>query len=138
MKAVRQAVDEEAANELVRIERHHLGRIAMTIIAPAEGYAGLVGTDQATISDRDPVGVAAEIGQDMLGRAKRRLRVDDPVFATQLPDHCGEGIGIIESIKLAGEAKSSGHMCRLKPLEEESTEQGGENMDGQEEVRSAT
>lgn len=67
MEPVRQAVDEEAADELVRIERHQPGCVAMTVVAPAEGYGGLVGADQAAIGDRDPVRVAAKIGKDMLG-----------------------------------------------------------------------
>ena len=41
----------------------------MTIIAPAEDHAGLVGADQATVGDGDPVGVAAEIGKDVVGCA---------------------------------------------------------------------
>lgn len=54
MKAVRQIVHEEAADELVRIERHQLGRVAAAIITPAEGYAGLVGADQAAVGDGNP------------------------------------------------------------------------------------
>ncbi|MDB5582549.1 MAG: hypothetical protein JWR80_7725 [Bradyrhizobium sp.] len=93
-KAVGQAVEEEAADELVRIERHEPGRVAAAVIAPAEGHAGLVGADQAAVGDGDPVGVAAEIGEDMFGRAERRLGIDDPVLATKPPDRRGEGIVI--------------------------------------------
>ena len=39
VEAVGQAVQQEATDELVRIERHQPGRVAVTIIAPAEGYA---------------------------------------------------------------------------------------------------
>lgn len=67
VKAVGQAVNKETPDELVRIERHQPGCVAVPIIAPTECYAGLVGADQATVGDRDPVGVAAEVGQDMFG-----------------------------------------------------------------------
>ena len=41
VEAVGEAVDEEATDELVRIERHLPGRVAMAIIAPAEDYAAI-------------------------------------------------------------------------------------------------
>lgn len=65
VEAVGQAVQKEAADELVRAERHQAGRVAMTIIAPAEGHAGLIDVDQAAIGDSDTVGVAPKIGKDM-------------------------------------------------------------------------
>ena len=130
-------MDEEAADELVRIERHQPGRVAVTIIAPAEDYAGLVGADQATVGDGDPVSVPAEIGEDMFGRAERWLGIDDPALATKLPDRDCEGMGITEPVERTGEAQSPSLICRLKPLEEQPPEQAGENMDGQEEAWSA-
>ena len=105
VEAVWQAVDEEAADELVRIERHQPGRVAVTIVAPPEGYAGLVGADQAAVGDGDPVGVAADIGEDMFGRAERRLGIDDPGLATKPPDRGCEGMGIAEPVEPAGEAQ---------------------------------
>lgn len=117
MKAVRQAVDEEAENELVRMKRHQPGRVAMTVITPAEGHPGLVSADQATVGDGDPVCVAAEIGEDMLGRSEGRLGINDPILAPQLADRCGEDIGIIKSVQLTGETQSPGCICCLKPLE---------------------
>ena len=59
MEAVRQDMQQEAAHELVGIERHDLLtlRAAATIILVAEGHAGLVEGDQAAVRDRDPVRV---------------------------------------------------------------------------------
>ena len=123
VKAVRQAVEKEPADELMRIKRHQPGCVAVTVIAPAKGYAGLVGADQATVGDGDPVGVAAKIGKNMFGRAEGRLGKDDPVLVAQLPDRGCEGIGVTKPVERAGEAQSSGRMCRLKPLEEQPPEQ---------------
>lgn len=67
VEAVGEAVDEEAADELVRIERHLPGRVAMAIIAPAEDHAAIVGADQATVGDGDAKRVAPEIGENVLG-----------------------------------------------------------------------
>ena len=110
----------------------------MTVIAPAEGHARVIDADQPTVGDGDPVGVAAEIGEDMFGRTERRLGIDDPVLAAKLTDRSGEGIGVTEPVERAGEAQSPGRICRLKSLEEQPPEQAGEDMDGQEEARPAT
>ena len=83
VEAVGQAVQQEAADELVRSERHLPGRVAVGVIAPAEGHACLVGADQAAVGDGDTVGIPAEIGEDMLGRTERRLGIDDPALLAQ-------------------------------------------------------
>lgn len=118
VKAVGQAVEQEAPDELVRVERHQPGRVAMAVIAPAEGHVRIVGADQTAVGDGDPVGIAAEIGEDMFGRSERRLGVDDPFFAPKLPDRRGEDIGVNEPVERAGEAQPPGPMCRLEPFEE--------------------
>ena len=48
--------------------------------------------------------VATEIGEDMLGRSERRLGIDDPGSCDAAADRCGEHIGVIKPIQLAGEA----------------------------------
>ena len=60
----------------------------MSVIAPTERDGCVVGADQAAVGDGDAVGVAAEIGQDMLGRTEWWLGKDDPVLATKLTDQC--------------------------------------------------
>ena len=67
MEAVGQGVQEEAADELVGVERHDLRPAAMAIVPPAERDAFVVHADQAGIGDGDAMGVAAEIGQYLLG-----------------------------------------------------------------------
>ena len=67
MEAVGQRVQEEAADELVRVERHDLRLAAVAIISPAERDAIVVHADQPGIGDGDAMGVAAEIGEHLLG-----------------------------------------------------------------------
>ncbi|MDB5723401.1 MAG: hypothetical protein JWQ16_155 [Novosphingobium sp.] len=67
VEAIGQAVEQEAADELVRVERHEPGRVAMAVIAPTKRHRRVAGADQAAVGDGDPVGVAAEIGEDMFG-----------------------------------------------------------------------
>jgi len=82
VEATRQAVQQEAADELVGAERHDLlpvwGRA--TIILVAERYAILVEGDEPTVRDRDPVGVAREIGEHGLGPGERRLGIYHPAL----------------------------------------------------------
>ena len=48
------------------------------IVPPAEADVGLVKVDQATVGDSDTVGVARQIGQELLGTGEGLFRVDDP------------------------------------------------------------
>ena len=79
VKAVRNGVKQEAADELMRIERHHLLPAACSIILPSEGDAIAIDADEAGIGDGNAMGVAAEIGQHLFGAGKWRLGIDDPV-----------------------------------------------------------
>ena len=65
MEALWQDMEQEAADELVRRERHDalpLGTIAQIVLV-AEGAAGRVEGNQAPVGDGDPVGIAREIGE---------------------------------------------------------------------------
>ena len=75
VEAARQDVDQEAADELVDGERHHLGPIAPVgaVVLPAEGHAGVVECDEAAVRDGDPVSVERQVGQHRLGPAERAL-----------------------------------------------------------------
>ena len=68
-------MNEEAADELVGGERHHLVSITPIdpVVLPLEGHAGIVERDQATVGDGDAVGVSRQIGEYRLGPAERRL-----------------------------------------------------------------
>ena len=52
MKTVGQTMKQEPADELVPVERHVTGRVAMTIIAPAEDHAAIVGVVSRELSVR--------------------------------------------------------------------------------------
>jgi hypothetical protein len=63
VEAEREDMQQEAAHELVGVERHDLMALgaATAIILVAEGDAGLVEADQATVRDRDPVCVEVRL-----------------------------------------------------------------------------
>src|SRR6202022_2270637 len=62
VEAVRQDVDEEAADELAGGECHDLLAVATigAIVLPSEGDAGAVASDQPAVGDGDAVGIAGQ------------------------------------------------------------------------------
>src|SRR5204863_3194153 len=68
-----QHVHQEAADELMRGERHRLPAAGPvdTVVLPPEGDGIGVGGDQSTVGDGDAMGVAREIAQDLLRPCER-------------------------------------------------------------------
>ena len=79
-------MQEEAAQEVHRVEGHDALLAAVGIIAPAEADALAVEGGDAVIRDGHAVGVAAEVAQNLFGAAEGRLRVDIPFLAAELVD----------------------------------------------------
>jgi hypothetical protein len=77
VEAVGQDVDQEAADELIGVERHELvASVALgSVILPFEGYALAVEGDEPTIGNSNPVRVAGKVGEDSGGSAKRRFSI---------------------------------------------------------------
>ena len=98
VEAVRQDVDEKAADELVRAERHDfVSRAAIgAIILVPEGDAVVVGGDQPAVGDGDAVGIAREISEHRLGSTERRLCVEVPLDLAQRRQIRLERSGVIE------------------------------------------
>jgi hypothetical protein len=73
VEAVRQDVDEEAADELAGGECHDLLAIIGTIVLPSKGHAGAVAGDQPAVGDGDAVGIAGQIASTACGPPNGRL-----------------------------------------------------------------
>ena len=137
VKAVGQAVEQEAANELIGVEGHHLGLVPLAVIAPLEADPGPVDGDEPAVGDRHAVGVAAEVGEHLLGRAERRLGVDHPVDLAQAFELMGEGRTVDQPRQITEEAQAPGVESRLQLLQEQPPIEPREHVDGQEEGRPA-
>lgn len=121
VKAAWQDVEQEAADELVRRERHDalpFGTVA-TVVLVAEGDAGLVERNQTSVRDGDPVGIAREIGEHGLGAGERRLGIDHEPL---LPDR-GEVAQEQTVVGEAGLGAEAGKSPRLMELDQPSEEQ---------------
>ena len=75
LQAARKHMQQEAANELLLLQAHHLQARIVAVILPIEADLAILEVDQTMIGDGDPVRIAAEIFKDMLGAAKRGLNV---------------------------------------------------------------
>jgi len=134
METVGQRVKQETANELVGLELHDLCRAVLAIVLPAEGDMIIVEGDEPAVGNRDPMGVAAEIGQNLCGSAKRPLGVNNPVDALHGFDAISESVAFSKGCKIAEEAQGAGVEGRGQTFEEQASEQPGQRFDGQEEV----
>ena len=81
-KTAGQDVEQEAAQELLRIERHHSLFIALGIILPAESNLIVLESYKAVVGDGHAMGVAGEIAEHMMGTTEGWLGIDDPVDLT--------------------------------------------------------
>ena len=73
---------EEAAQELLRRERHGALLAVVRVVLPAKGDLGVGDREQAMVGDGHAMGVAGQVVKDVFGSAKGRLGIDDPVALT--------------------------------------------------------
>ena len=80
VEAVWEDVDEKAPDKLGGGQPHHPLAIPAlyAVILPAEGHGIGIGADQASVRDRHPVGIAAQVGQHRLGATEGRFGVERP------------------------------------------------------------
>ena len=119
VEPVGQNMHQEAADELWRCQAHDL--LAVTafdpVVFPAEGHGIGIRTDQTMVRDRDPVGVAAQVGEDCLGPSEGRLGVvsktrlwhDDHPFAfAEWGEPLGESILARQMSEITEEGELAG------------------------------
>ena len=70
--------------------------VAVAPIAPPEHHLPLAQGHQSVIAERDPMGIAAQVGKDVLRRGKGRLGIDDPGLLPQGREETLEGPGVTE------------------------------------------
>ena len=73
-----------------------------------QAHGAVVEAAQALVADGDPVGVAAEVVEDLFGTGEGPLRVDDPFGLAGRAQVLGEAPGVREGLQPAGEAEFSG------------------------------
>ena len=94
VEARRQDVEQEPAHELAGVEGHDLLATLAAVVLPAEADLVVGHGDEPAVGDGDAMGVAPEIGEDLLGPAEGALGVDHPVDPPQQGAMGGEGVGL--------------------------------------------
>ena len=110
VKAGRQHVEQHAAYELGRRQRHGLvaRRAVAAVVGVAKAHRAVVEAAQTLVADGDPVGVATEVVEDLLGAGEGPLGVDDPFGLAGRAQVVGEAAGVGEGLQPAGEVQLSG------------------------------
>ena len=140
VQALGQNMEEKAADEFGAGERHGFGPITAlaAIVFVAESDSALIMSEQSTIGDGDPMGIARQIAQYGIGAGEGTLGVDDPVGALQRHEPVAEGLGIAECAVGFKKAQLIGAVKRLKPAQEQAPKQPREHPHGQEKARLTT
>jgi hypothetical protein len=132
MEATRQYVEEKAADELSDPEPHHFVLVAAVfpIVLPKEADVGLIEIEQATVGDRDAMGVSRKIGQDLFGTGKGLFGIDGPCGCAQGHQSGGKCLCLVETDEISKELQFAGIECCRQTFEEHTSEQAGEHTNG--------
>src|SRR6202521_6173992 len=130
MEAIRQHMEEKAANELGDRDSDDFALViaAFPIVLPAEGDVGLVEIEPSTVGDRDAMSVAREIGQDLLGTGEELFGIDDPFGCAQGRESGGKCLRLVETDEISKELQFTGIECCRQTFEEQAPEQGREHV----------
>lgn len=135
MEAIRQHVQEEAAYELGDRDAPDFVLVTATlpVVLPAEANVDLIDIEQASVGDSDAMGVAREIGQELLGTGEGLFRIDDPFGCAQRCKSGGKCLRLIETHEIGKELQFTGFECCRQTFEEQPPEQAREHANRKEE-----
>jgi len=113
------------------ITLHWAGAVTVrAVVFPAKAHTAVFEREQPAVGDRHTVGVAGEIGQDLLGAGEWGLGIDHPLGAAQRGQVADERRGRVQRVEIAKEAELAGVEGGLQTVEEQAAEQLFENRYG--------
>ena len=74
-------------------------------ITPAKSDLAIGERDQAMVGDGHPMGVAAEITENMLGATEGRFAIDHPVLSVEWPQPGSEDLGLRKKLQVSLEVE---------------------------------
>ena len=98
-------MEQEATQELLRIERHHSLPISVGIILPAESDLIVFESHEAMVGDGYAMGISGEIAEHMMGTTEGWLGIDDPVLTEQGTQEGAEGLFVFERLESSSEGE---------------------------------
>lgn len=95
-KAVRQDMEEKAADELRSGQAEKSVGSGVSVVPGAEGHDLTVEGKQALVGDGGPVGVMAEVAENMFRIVEGGFGVNVPFGSSQVANQSFEGRGLLE------------------------------------------
>ena len=92
----------QATDELLSAQRHNLGFAVVAIVFPREADLSIGEFDHAGVGGGNAVGIAAEIGKDVIGRREGQLGEDHPFGLAQGGEADAKASWVASPAMLAG------------------------------------
>src|SRR3990172_4455341 len=92
-------MQQETADELLRIQAHDLLARVVAVILPAKADLAINEVDQTLVGAGNAMRVGTEIFEDVLGAAKRWLGVNPPLGFSYGSQIAGESAGLLKRFK---------------------------------------
>jgi len=128
-----QYMKKEPADKFIGLQRHGFLTVPVCIIPPEKGNLAVLDGEEAVITDRDPMGISAEVLKDPFGAIEGRLAIDDPLLVIEMSPERFEGSGFLEMADTAGEYKITSFEAMFEEVKELASEQCRHDPDGEEE-----
>ena len=130
-------VKQEATDELLGAEGHHLRVVVVAIVLPTEADPAILHLEQAMIGDGDTVGVASEVSQHGFRSSEGRLGVDDPFGLVGRSQVAPEDVPVSERLEGREELQLAGIKGFLQILQKQATKKASQHSNRQEESGTA-
>ena len=123
VEAMRQNVEEKATDEFLGRKGHRFLLAVVPIVLVSEAYLIGFNVEQAVVRDRDAMGVAADIIQDLFWAGEGPLGIDDPFCLFQRPQVTDKCPPIPEAFQGGKELQFARVEGVLELLQKQATEQ---------------
>ncbi len=137
LEPARKNMQQEAADQLRCIQGHDFLTRVVAVILPAKADFAINEVDQSIVGDGNPMRVATEILEDVLGSAKWWLGEYHPLSLPHRSQILGEGTGSLKRFKRVEEAQEAGVKGALQLRQKQPAKQPREYAHRQEEPRAA-
>ena len=129
-------MQQEAADELDRIEGHDPDAVVVFGIAPAEAHLTVHEIEKPAVGDGNAVGIAGQVRENMLGSAEGWFGIDNPLLGTKPTQQRVELTRIGEVCRGAEATELSGLVSLLEEGQHLAPEEAAEYAHRQEETGS--
>ena len=83
-------VKQEPPDKFFRGQSQNIAFIPVVAVAEGEGDAAVFDIEDAVVGNSDAVGIAAEVVEDFIRSAERRLGINDPALLAEPGEQAGE------------------------------------------------